>query len=53
MTSHPRLATVHHRGAPDYALVRELAERLEVPVIVSGGAPGGAERPTSSPAPTR
>jgi tRNA-dihydrouridine synthase B len=34
---HPRAATKGHRGAPDYALTRELAERLEVPVIVSGG----------------
>jgi nifR3 family TIM-barrel protein len=39
---HPRPARQHHRGRPDYALVRELVERLEqagtpVPVIVSGG----------------
>jgi tRNA-dihydrouridine synthase len=34
---HPRAATKGHRGAPDYALTRELAERVEVPVIVSGG----------------
>jgi tRNA-dihydrouridine synthase B len=37
---HPRSAVVQHRGAPDYALVRELVERLEgseAPVIVSGG----------------
>jgi tRNA-dihydrouridine synthase B len=34
---HPRPAAVQHRGDPDYALVRELAERVEVPVIVSGG----------------
>src|SRR6478672_9460904 len=34
---HPRPATVGHRGAPDYAITRELAERLDVPVIVSGG----------------
>jgi tRNA-dihydrouridine synthase B len=34
---HPRPATVGHKGEPDYALTRELAERLEVPVIVSGG----------------
>jgi nifR3 family TIM-barrel protein len=34
---HPRAATKGHKGAPDYALTRELAERLEVPVIVSGG----------------
>ncbi len=35
---HPRPAAVHHGGAPDYALVAELRELLEVPVIVSGGA---------------
>ncbi|MFI5027350.1 MAG: tRNA dihydrouridine synthase [Solirubrobacterales bacterium] len=34
---HPRPATVGHKGAPDYALARELVERLDVPVIVSGG----------------
>jgi tRNA-dihydrouridine synthase B len=34
---HPRAATKGHKGQPDYALTRELAERLEVPVIVSGG----------------
>jgi nifR3 family TIM-barrel protein len=34
---HPRAATVGHKGSPDYALTRELAERIEVPVIVSGG----------------
>jgi tRNA-dihydrouridine synthase B len=34
---HPRAATVGHKGNPDYALTRELAERVEVPVIVSGG----------------
>jgi tRNA-dihydrouridine synthase len=34
---HPRAATVGHRGSPDYALTRELVERIEVPVIVSGG----------------
>ena len=34
---HPRPATVGHKGAPDYALTRELVERLDVPVIVSGG----------------
>ena len=34
---HPRPATVRHKGEPDYALTRELVERLEVPVIVSGG----------------
>jgi nifR3 family TIM-barrel protein len=34
---HPRAATKGHKGAPDYELTRELAERVEVPVIVSGG----------------
>jgi tRNA-dihydrouridine synthase B len=34
---HPRPATTKHRGVPDYALTRELAERIEAPVIVSGG----------------
>lgn len=34
---HPRAATVGHKGRPDYELTRELAERVEVPVIVSGG----------------
>jgi nifR3 family TIM-barrel protein len=34
---HPRAATAGHKGEPDYGLTRELAGRLEVPVIVSGG----------------
>jgi len=34
---HPRPAAVQHKGDPDYALVRELTQRVEVPVIVSGG----------------
>jgi nifR3 family TIM-barrel protein len=34
---HPRAATSGHKGSPDYALTRELAESVEVPVIVSGG----------------
>ncbi|HYH60540.1 MAG TPA: tRNA-dihydrouridine synthase, partial [Solirubrobacterales bacterium] len=39
---HPRPATVHHKGRPDYALaadlVAELGRRgLECPVIISGG----------------
>jgi nifR3 family TIM-barrel protein len=34
---HPRAATKGHKGSPDYELTRELAERVEVPVIVSGG----------------
>jgi nifR3 family TIM-barrel protein len=34
---HPRAATIGHKGQPDYALTRELVERIDVPVIVSGG----------------
>jgi len=34
---HPRVATKGHKGKPDYALTRELVERVDVPVIVSGG----------------
>jgi tRNA-dihydrouridine synthase B len=34
---HPRAASKGHKGKPDYALTRELVERLDVPVIVSGG----------------
>jgi nifR3 family TIM-barrel protein len=34
---HPRSAATGHKGSPDYALTRELVERVDVPVIVSGG----------------
>lgn len=34
---HPRPANVHHKGNPDYPLVAELVDAIEVPVIVSGG----------------
>jgi nifR3 family TIM-barrel protein len=34
---HPRVATAGHKGSPDYALTRELTERVDIPVIVSGG----------------
>ncbi|HVC07433.1 MAG TPA: tRNA-dihydrouridine synthase [Solirubrobacterales bacterium] len=34
---HPRAAASGHKGAPDYALTRELAESVGVPVIISGG----------------
>ncbi len=34
---HPRHASQQHKGRPDYALAAELVERLDVPVIVSGG----------------
>ena len=37
---HPRVAATGHKGSPDYALTRELVERLDVPVIVSGGLHG-------------
>jgi tRNA-dihydrouridine synthase B len=43
---HPRSAAVHHKGRPDYALVRELVARLagtDVPVIVSGGLDSSAK----------
>ncbi len=34
---HPRAAAIQHKGQPDYALARELVERIDVPVIISGG----------------
>ena len=34
---HPRDAKTAHTGSPDYALTRELVDRVDVPVIVSGG----------------
>jgi nifR3 family TIM-barrel protein len=34
---HPRSAATHHKGRPDYALARELAGRIDVPMIISGG----------------
>jgi tRNA-dihydrouridine synthase B len=34
---HPRSAATQHKGRPDYALARELAGRLDVPMIISGG----------------
>src|SRR4051812_47797178 len=34
---HPRHAAQQHKGTPDYALAAALVEKLEVPVIVSGG----------------
>ncbi len=52
---HPRAATKGHKGSPDYALTRELVERIDVPVIVSGGLSNaeGRARHTASPAPPR
>jgi tRNA-dihydrouridine synthase len=34
---HPRPAAVQHKGDPDYALTRELVDRVAIPVIISGG----------------
>jgi nifR3 family TIM-barrel protein len=34
---HPRSATVHHKGTPDYDLAARLAASLDAPVILSGG----------------
>jgi tRNA-dihydrouridine synthase B len=40
ITFHPRAASVHHKGTPDYELAKRLVEELPVPVIVSGGMEG-------------
>jgi tRNA-dihydrouridine synthase B len=34
---HPRHAQQQHKGVPDYALAAEVVEKLDVPVIISGG----------------
>ena len=34
---HPRSAAIQHKGTPEYALVAELVDLIDVPVIVSGG----------------
>jgi tRNA-dihydrouridine synthase B len=34
---HPRAAAAGHKGRPDYDLARELAGRLPVPMVISGG----------------
>jgi nifR3 family TIM-barrel protein len=34
---HPRSAATKHKGQPDYALACELAGRIDVPMIISGG----------------
>jgi tRNA-dihydrouridine synthase B len=34
---HPRSAATQHKGTPDYALARELVDRIAVPVVISGG----------------
>ena len=46
---HPRPASVGHKGAPDYELTRELVERVDVPVIVSGGPEERRGRPPRPP----
>jgi tRNA-dihydrouridine synthase len=40
---HPRHASQRHKGAPDYALARELVDELPVPVLISGGLSGAVE----------
>jgi nifR3 family TIM-barrel protein len=37
ITFHPRHAQQQHKGVPDYALAAEVVEKLDIPVIVSGG----------------
>jgi tRNA-dihydrouridine synthase B len=37
ITFHPRSAQVHHKGAPDLDLARELVRSLDAPVVLSGG----------------
>ena len=34
---HPRVAKQGHKGQPDYAMARELAGTIDVPMIISGG----------------
>jgi tRNA-dihydrouridine synthase B len=34
---HPRSAATQHKGNPDYALARQLVDRIAVPVVISGG----------------
>jgi nifR3 family TIM-barrel protein len=34
---HPRVAAAGHKGRPDYDLARDLAARLAVPMVISGG----------------
>jgi nifR3 family TIM-barrel protein len=34
---HPRSAAIQHKGQPDYELARELADLIDVPMIISGG----------------
>jgi tRNA-dihydrouridine synthase B len=34
---HPRHAQQQHKGVPDYALAAEVVDKLDIPVIISGG----------------
>lgn len=34
---HPRSASVHHKGTPDYELAARLVDSLDAPVILTGG----------------
>jgi nifR3 family TIM-barrel protein len=34
---HPRAASAHHKGTPDYELAAQLAQSLDAPVILTGG----------------
>ena len=34
---HPRHAQQQHKGVPDYALAAEVVEKLDIPVVISGG----------------
>ncbi len=34
---HPRSAAVHHKGVPDYELAAQLVQKLDAPVILTGG----------------
>ncbi len=34
---HPRVAKQGHKGQPDYGMARELSQRIDVPMIISGG----------------
>jgi tRNA-dihydrouridine synthase len=34
---HPRSATVHHKGVPDYELAARLVQALDAPLILTGG----------------
>jgi nifR3 family TIM-barrel protein len=34
---HPRHAQQQHKGTPDYALAAEVVEKLDIPVVISGG----------------